>query len=155
MRGVCALNMEAMTVFRSGGNGLAPANLEDVGSDAGQEEPEVVGSDTELTTHLPPSHSAPITHHHGTQTNILQSHSAHPHQTPQSTAHFALPHTLSSSHHTTSAIATSSVQVQTSSQAKVRSLAASRGRSSVGMTSHRRGRGQTRPAVMVERHNLG
>ena len=39
---MCALNMEAMTVFRSGGNGFAPANLEDVGSDAGQEEPEVV-----------------------------------------------------------------------------------------------------------------
>ena len=57
--GVCALNMEAMTVFRSGGNGLAPANLEYVKSDAGQEEPEVVGSDTELTTHLPPSHLAP------------------------------------------------------------------------------------------------
>ena len=96
--------------LRSGGNGLAPANLEDVGSDAGQEEPEVVGSDTELTTYLPPSHSAPITHHHGTQTNIPQSHSAHPQQTTQSTAHSAPPHTLSSSHHTTSAIATSSTK---------------------------------------------
>ena len=147
---MCALNMEAMTVFRSRGNGLAPANLENVASDAEQEEPEVVGSDTDLTTHLPPSHLALITHHHGTRPTFL-SHSAHPQQTTQSTAHPALPHTLSSSHHTTSAIATSSIQVQTS-QAKTKSLAALRG--SVGVASHR-WCFQTRPAVMVERYNLG
>ena len=41
MRGVCALNMEAMSMFRGGGNGSAPGHQEEIGSDVGHEGSEI------------------------------------------------------------------------------------------------------------------
>ena len=41
MRGVCALNMEAMNMFRGGGNGSAPGHQEEIGSDVGHEGSEI------------------------------------------------------------------------------------------------------------------
>ena len=153
MRGVCALNMEAMTMFRGGGgNGVTPANQEDEESDVGQNQ-EVMGSDVSLDPPppLPPSHSAPLSHLYGTQTNIPQSRSSHPPPSSQP-SHFPPPHTLPIPPPT--AVATSSVRMQTSQQSKLNSLS-SRGQSTVGVAPRRRGCGLTRPAVMVERHTLG
>lgn len=150
MRGVCALNMEAMTMFRGGGNGLTPGNQEEDESDVGQE-PDVAGSDN-YPPHLPPSLSAPLSHLHGNQMNIPQSLSARP---PPSSQHPPFPpsHSLPTPPPPPSAVATSTVQVQTS-QPKLKNLS-SGGRSSVGVASRRKGCGRTRPAVMVERHTLG
>ena len=104
----------------------------------------------EPSTHHTPSHSAPFTHHRGNQTNIPQVRYAQP---PSQYSHLPPPHTLPTSQQPTTAVVTSSVNIQTSQpRAKVSS---SRGQSSVGVASHRKGRGHTRPAVMVERHNLG
>ena len=105
------------------------------------------------TSHLPPSESAPSTHYHGDLTHppphlqssvsapLTHSHGNQPpHLTP-------LPHPSSQSGHVT----TSSVQVLTS---QPRAKAAIRCQISVGVISHRGGRGRPRPAVIVERHTL-
>ena len=150
MRGVCALNMEAMTMFQGGGgNGVTPANQEDEESDAGQDQ-EVMGSDDvslDPPPPLPPSHSAPLSRVHGNQTNIPQSCSSHPLPSSQP-SHFPTPHTLPIPP------PTASVRIQTSQQPKLKSLSY-RGRSTVGVVPRRRVCGLTKPAVMVERHTLG
>ena len=153
MRGVCALNMEAMSMFRGGGNGSVPGHQEEIGSDVGHEGSEVAESEVELepSTHHTPSHSAPFTHHRGNQMNIPQVRYA---QSPSQNSHLPPPHTLPTSQQPTTAVATSSVIIQTS-QPRAKVVPSSRGQSSVGVASHRKGRGHTRPAVMVERHNLG
>ena len=164
MRGVCALNLEAMTMFRQHdatgyhGNGLAPSTGEG-GHSEGEESDhpslDLAHPPQRHTSHLPPSESAPSTHHHGDLTHPLprphlpSSVSAPPtHSHGNQPSHLTpLPHPSSQSGHVTA----SSVQVRTS---QPRTKATTRGQSSVGVASHRRGRGRPRPAVMVERHTL-
>ena len=65
----------------------------------------------EPSTHHTPSHSAPFTHHRGNQTNIPQVRYAQP---PSQNSHLPPPHTLPTSQQPTTAVATSSVIIQTS-----------------------------------------
>ena len=143
------------------GNGVAPPTgdiPEDVRSDGQESEGSNPSLDLPHPPHLPPSHSAPITHHRGNQTcppHIQPPPSGQPtcfhgNQTPHPSqqAHFT-PHTIPPSH--TGHVTTSSVQIQTS-QAKVRT--STRGYSSVGVATRRKGCGQPKPAIMVERHTL-
>lgn len=144
MRGVCALNMEAMNMFRPGdGNRVTPSN-QDNEPGSGDVEQEVIGRDPEFNPHpVHPYHSAPtITHRRGNQENNTQSHLT---QAPPTAYQGHLPPNLiiPSSEPTV----TSSVQVQSK-------VLSAKGKSSGGVTSQKRGRGHTKPAVMVERHTL-
>ena len=128
MRGVCALNLEAMTMFRqrdATDNGLTPPTGPGEGGHSEGEKSDHPSLDLtdppqRHTSHLPPSESTPSTHSHGNQP---------PHFTP-------LTHPSSQSGHVT----TSSVQVWTS---QLRAKAATRGQSSVGVASHIGGCGQS------------
>ena len=171
MRGVCALNMEALTMFRGsqgcddgggggGGDSVDGANTHTNkhGSDSGDDGGKVVREPASAPAenipsidppNLPrftPSQSAPPpTGHRGNQTNIPQTHSS---VLPSQPAHVT-PHTLTTSHHNGDTVTASLVNVQTL-QARDRS----KGRSLVGVASHRKGCGRSKPVVMIERHSL-
>ena len=151
MRGVCALNMEAISMFRqSNGAGnhddLAPPTG-DSGEDQSGEEENVENTPSVDLPHPPPltsSHSAPSTYH-----QLHPTCSTQPPLTSQQAHSVLNPFpTVQSGHVTTSA-----VRIQTS-QTKVRG--STRGQSLVGMGNCRKGCGQPkpRPVVMVERHTL-
>lgn len=148
MRGVCALNMEAMTMFRQNegtgdyGNGLAPPTG-DEGSTDGQESTSSLDG--------PLSHSVPSVHHHSNQTHgpliRPQPVISHGNQTSHSSQPApCTPYTIPTSHasHVTTSVQTSQPKVKTST----------RGHSSVGAATKRKGCGQPKPVVMVERHTL-
>lgn len=150
MRGVCALNMEAMTMFRQnegtgdyGNGGLAPPTGDEGGIAEGQ------GSTSSLDGPL--LHSVPSAHH---QTLIQPSLSVQPvHSHGNQTSHSSqpapcTPYTIPTSH---ASHVTTSVQIQTS-QPKVKT--STRGHSSVGAASQRKGCGRPKPVIMVERHTL-
>ena len=133
------------------GNGLTTPTSDDHGNEYGGDDGQAsgpVGSNPSMDLPAPPnllpSHSAPHTHHHGNQINIPQTHSfCFPPQVSQPT--HITPHTAPTCHNT-HPIGTSSVRIQTAQQ-KVKS-------STRGRSSHKRGCGRSKPAVMVERHNI-
>ena len=154
MRGVCALNMEAMTMFRQNegtgdyGNGLAPPTG-DEGSTDGQE--------STSSLEGPLTQSLPSAHHYSNQTQgplirpslSVQHLVSHGNQTSHSSQPaLCTPYTIPTSH---ASHVTTSVQIQTS-QPKVRT--STRGHSSVGAATQKKGCGRPKPVIMVERHTL-
>ena len=162
--------MEAMTMFRQSdsvgdhGNGLAPPTGDEEDHSDGQESDTGGNPSLDLSRHpphLPPSQSAPFTHHHGNQIHpphIQPSHLAQPtcfygNQPPHSSqeAQFT-PHPIPTTH--AGHVTTSSVQIKTS-QPNVKS-STMRGHRSVGVATRdrKKGCGHPKPAIMVERHVL-